>query len=81
MFSTDDFRFDAHHRLLKLDAATNHLMLLVVSNEVSGREWEDAVAQQKQAYEAWSSILCGVRTDPMSVLDGRPANGSKPAAE
>lgn len=76
MPSIDDFRFKAHHLLLDLDATTNHLMMLVVSREVSGPTWEDGVARHRQAYEAWASILTGVQTDPMPALDGRPPQDS-----
>jgi hypothetical protein len=74
MFSIDDFRFKVHHLLLDLDATTNHLMMLVVSREVAGSRWDEAVARQKLAYDAWTSILSGVQTDPMPALDGRPAD-------
>jgi len=80
MTSTDDFRFTAHHRLLDLDAATNHLMMLVVSGEVSGDRWNAAVNSHKHAYEAWGTILIGIQTDPMPALDGRPAEGNNPTA-
>lgn len=81
MPSTDDFRFNAHHLLLDLDATTNHLMMLVVSHEVSGSRWEGAVARQKQAYAAWVSILTGIQIDPMPVLDGRAVDGITTVAE
>lgn len=81
MPSIDDFRFTAHHVLLDLDAATNHLMLLVVSREVEGSRWDDAVALHRQSYEAWASIFTGVKTDPMPALDGRPAEVSTPTAQ
>ena len=79
MPSTDDFRFNAHHLLLDLDATTNQLMTLVVSREVSGYRWEDAVLRQKQAYDAWVSALTGIQIDPMPALDGRPAQVSDEA--
>lgn len=72
MPSTDDFRFNAHHLLIDLDATTNHLMMLVVSREVTGCGWDEALIRHKQAYEAWASILPGAQTDPMYVLDARP---------
>lgn len=81
MHSTDDFRFNAHHLLLDLDATTNHLMMLVVSHEVSGTRWEDAVARQQRAYAAWISILPGVRIDPMPMLDGRATDGISSVAD
>ncbi len=80
MPANDDFRFNAHHLLLDLDATTNHLMMLVVSHEVSGSRWDEAVARRKQAYAAWASILTGIQIDPMPVLDGRAASGDNPTA-
>lgn len=76
MNSIDDFRFTAHHLLLDLDAATNRLMQLVVSREVSGSQWDEAMSRHKSAYQAWASVSTGVQTDPMPVLDGRPTEGS-----
>ncbi|MBV4484972.1 hypothetical protein HU727_005160 [Pseudomonas sp. SWRI153] len=81
MPSTDDFRFNAHHLLLDLDASTNHLMMLVVSHEVEGARWDEAVSRHRQAYEAWASILTGIKTDPLPALDGRPAEGDSPTAK
>ncbi|MNF49261.1 hypothetical protein D3C84_305280 [compost metagenome] len=81
MPSIDDFRFTAHHLLLDLDATTNHLMMLVVSSEVSGSRWDEAVSRHQSAYVAWASIVTGVQTDPMPALDGRPADGNTPSAD
>lgn len=81
MPSTDDFRFNAHHFLLDMDAATNHLMMLVVSHEVTGSRWDEAVSRHKQAYAAWASILTGIQTDPMPALDGRPVEGNSSTAK
>lgn len=81
MPSTDDFRFNAHHLLLDLDAATNHLMMLVVSHEVTGSRWDEAVSRHAQAYAAWASILTGIQTDPLPALDGRPVEGNSSAAK
>lgn len=79
MPSIDDFRFNAHHLLLDLDAATNHLMMLVVSREVSGVRWDEAVSRHRRAYEAWACLSTGVQTDPMPALDGRPVEGGTPS--
>jgi hypothetical protein len=76
----DDFRFIAHKHLLDLDAATTHLMMLVVSSEVSGSHWEDAVSRHKLAIDAWSALFVGIPLDPMSALDGRSPDGSLPSA-
>ncbi|WP_373217201.1 hypothetical protein [Parasutterella excrementihominis] len=57
MTNVDDFRFTSHHLLIELDAATNHLMMLVVSKEVSGPKWDKATQRQKRAYEAWTALL------------------------
>lgn len=76
MPSIDDFRFTAHHRLLDIDEATNRLMMLVVTREVSGSRWEEAVSLHKSAYEAWAALLSPVEIDPMPILDRRPVEGS-----
>ena len=76
MKANEDFRFNAHKRLLDLDATTNHLMMLVVAGEVSGIRWDEAVSCQNLAIEEWTVLLSGVRTDPMPALDGRPQSGS-----
>jgi len=81
MPATDDFRFNAHHLLLDLDAATNHLMMLVVAHEVTGHRWDEAVSRHKQAYAAWASILTGISTDPLPALDGRPVEGNSSTAK
>ncbi|ENA27829.1 MULTISPECIES: hypothetical protein [Pseudomonas] len=72
----EDFRFNAHKRLLDLDATTNHLMMLVVADELSGFRWDEAVSCQKLASEAWTVLLAEVQTDPMPALDGRPPGES-----
>lgn len=71
MQANDDFRFNVHKRLLDLDATTNHLMMLVVANELSGYRWNEAVSCQKLAIEAWTLLLSAVQTDSMPALDGR----------
>ncbi|WP_429379310.1 hypothetical protein [Pseudomonas frederiksbergensis] len=78
MLDIDDFRFTSHHLLLELDAATNHLMMLVVAKEVSGLRWDAAAQRQKLAYDAWATLLYQPAEDPMHCLDGRPlgSNGS-----
>lgn len=76
MPSIDDFRFTALHRLLDLDEATTRLMMLVVSRDVSGSRWEEAVSLHKSAYEAWAAMLTPVEIDPMLILDARPVEGS-----
>ncbi|MBK5343848.1 hypothetical protein JFU48_20960 [Pseudomonas sp. TH49] len=73
MTASDDLRFKAHHRLLDLDATTNHLMMLVVASEVTGSRWDEAVARHRQAFDAWAAVLTGVQVDPLPPLDGRPA--------
>ncbi|MFY0727327.1 hypothetical protein [Pseudomonas sp. NFX15] len=81
MVDIDDFRFKSHQLLLDLDAATNHLMMLVVAAEVSGPRWNEAAMRQKVAYDAWAALLYAVETDPMPCLDGRPPGGLIPPAE
>jgi hypothetical protein len=65
MVNLDDFRFTSHHLLLELDAATNHLMMLVVAKEVSGSRWNESVLRQKAAYDTWAMLLYAVETDSM----------------
>lgn len=64
MSTHDNFRSEAHHHLVDLDATTNHLMMLVVANEVSGSRWDEALARQKQTFDAWASIVAGAQIDP-----------------
>lgn len=71
MRNTDDFRFDSHQLLLELDAATNHMMMLVSARQVTGYPWDEAAKRQKLAYEAWAAFLYAPETDPMPPLDGR----------
>jgi hypothetical protein len=78
MISVDDFRFKSHKVLLELDAATNQLMMLVVANDISGARWTEATMRQKHAYDAWATLLCGIETDPMPCLDGRPPGSFSP---
>ncbi|MDD1011818.1 hypothetical protein M5G27_30710 [Pseudomonas shahriarae] len=39
--------------MLDLEATNNHLMLLVVAGEVTGKIWNDALTRQKCSYAAW----------------------------
>ncbi|OKK40575.1 hypothetical protein BS643_22800 [Pseudomonas protegens] len=64
MSTSDDFRFSSHHLLIELDAATNHLMMLVVAKEVSGTRWDEAALRQKLAYEAWTALLYSSKNQP-----------------
>lgn len=57
MLTNEDFRFKAHHFLLDLEATNNHLMLLVVAGEVTGKIWDDALARQKCSYAAWFEVV------------------------
>lgn len=57
MPNTEDFRFSSHELLVELDAATSHLMMLVVAKEIFGLEWSAAVLRQKNAFEAWSALV------------------------
>lgn len=76
IFNIDDFCFKSHHLLLELDAAANHLMLLVVANDVSGPRWDAAAQRQRLAYDAWASLLYQPTEDSMHCLDGRPLGGN-----
>jgi hypothetical protein len=76
----EDFRFNAHKRLLEVDASTSLLMMLVVSGEVSGGGWDEAWTRQKLAYDAWTTLVCGVQIDSMTALDCSPCDLSNPNA-
>lgn len=81
MPDTEDFRFQSHHLLLDLDAATAHLMMLVVGSELSGTRWDQAIARHKMAYEVWAASLAGMAIDPMPAFDGRPTKSSTPPSD
>ncbi|MES2235321.1 MAG: hypothetical protein V4600_28585 [Pseudomonadota bacterium] len=57
MSHIDDFRFDSQKLLVELDATTTKMMVLVASKKVIGPEWEDAVEDQKTAFDDWISFL------------------------
>ncbi|MGF6161247.1 hypothetical protein ABIE16_000512 [Pseudomonas sp. 2725] len=78
MINIDDFRFKSHHLLLELDAATNHMMMLVSARKITGDPWSEAAERQKQAYEAWAAFLSESETNPMPCLDGRAADSYGP---
>lgn len=56
MHANDDFRFKAHEHLIDLEATTNQLMMLVVSDELTGKVWDDALTRQKCSYAAWIAV-------------------------
>ena len=60
MSITDDFRFQSHQLLVNLDAATTHLMMLVVANELSGAHWDEAIAWHKVTYDIWAASLAAI---------------------
>jgi hypothetical protein len=68
MSNNDDFRFASHHALIELDAATNHLMMLVVSKEISGPRWVESVQRHRRAYEAWTALLSTSLEPPPSDM-------------
>jgi hypothetical protein len=49
--SDEAMRFQAHERLLELDAATVEMMKLVTLDQLGSREWRDAVQVQREAFE------------------------------
>ncbi|APV42083.1 hypothetical protein PFAS1_23165 [Pseudomonas frederiksbergensis] len=81
MSNSDDFRFQSHHLLLELDAATNHMMMLISARQAAGYAWDEAAKRQKLAYEAWAVFLYAPQTDPMPSLDGRAAGSFGPLAD
>lgn len=74
MSDNDDFRFTSHHLLIELDAATNHLMMLVVAKEIVGPRWEDATDRQRRAYDAWAALLNGSQKEPLNDMTERHAD-------
>lgn len=56
MHANDDFRFKAHEHLIDLEAMTNQLMMLVVSDELTGKIWDDALTRQRCSYAAWIAV-------------------------
>ncbi|WP_434604261.1 MULTISPECIES: hypothetical protein [unclassified Pseudomonas] len=82
MSTNDDFRFRAHRHLLDVDAATNHLMMLVTAGEVSGVRWAEAAARHQLACDAWAALLASsVQVDPMPAFDGRPTGSQMPMSD
>ena len=57
MTNYDDYRFQSHHILLELDAATTALMMLVSGRQTEGPRWCGAVERHKLAYETWAAFL------------------------
>lgn len=57
MAGSEEFRFKAHELLIELDASTNHLMLLVVSHQLTGASWTTATERYASAYAAWDNHL------------------------
>ena len=70
MPSIDDFRFESHHLLLELDAATIEVMKLVSSSCVSGPAWDAANERQREAYRSWDAFM---NTPPIADTDKFPA--------
>ena len=80
MSNKDDFRFHSHHLLLELDAATNHLMMLVSARQMTGYPCDEAAKRQQLAYEAWAAFLYAPEIDPMPSLNGQAAGRYGPLA-
>ncbi len=57
MSDLDDFRFKAHELLVRLDAETTKMMMMVVLKNVAGKEWDDAARKHLYAFEAWTSLM------------------------
>lgn len=81
MTNYEDYRFQSHHILLELDAATTVLMMLVSGRQTEGPQWCGAVERHKLAYETWAAFLQTPATDPMPVLDGRATGHYGPLVE
>jgi hypothetical protein len=74
MSDNDDFRFTSHHLLIELDAATNHLMMLVVAKEIAGPRWENATDRHRRAYDAWAALLYGSQKESLNDTMERHAD-------
>jgi hypothetical protein len=57
MSCIDDFRTTSQKLLIELDATTTIMMVLVASKNVTGPEWEEAVKDQKAAFDDWITFL------------------------
>lgn len=53
----DDFRFQSHELLVELDAAATKMMMMVVANQVSGLDWDQAIKKHRDAFQAWNTFL------------------------
>ena len=69
MKAYDDFRFKSHQHLIDLEATTNHLMMLVVSDEMTGKNWEDALSRQKCSYAAWIAFADSLTCPDVPAID------------
>ena len=74
MHANDDFRFKAHEHLVDLEATTNQLMMLVVSDELTGKVWDDALTRQKCSYAAWLAVAEN-RTQTADMDPFTPSSG------
>lgn len=57
MSDLEDYRFKTHELLIRLDAATTLIMMLVAFNEMSGPAWDEAYHNHREAYDAWSKFV------------------------
>ena len=57
MTSNDDFRFESHKFLLKIDAAVTELMKLVAYGRTLGPEWVEAQTRYEAAHSEWLLFL------------------------
>lgn len=64
MSCIDDFRVKSQKLLIELDATTTRMMVLVASKTVTGQDWEDAVKDQKAAFDDWMFFLNSPNSPP-----------------
>ena len=76
MHAFDDFRFKAHEHLIDLEATTNQLMLLVVSDEMTGKIWDDTLSRQKCSYSAWIAVAESRSCPDVPAIDETLIDGS-----
>jgi hypothetical protein len=55
----EEMRFQAHERLLELDAATVEMMKFVTLDQLGSPEWRDAVQVQREAFETLQATFAG----------------------
>ncbi|WP_433588252.1 hypothetical protein [Pseudomonas koreensis] len=69
MHAFDDFRFKAHEHLIDLEATTNQLMQLVVSDDMTGKIWDDTLSRHKCSFSAWIAVADSRACQDVPAID------------